>query len=73
MKKFDLELAKAGHPICTRDGRNVRLICFDAINNHYPIIGLISYDGQEKPKSFTIDGKYIFGEDCFYNDLFMRD
>ena len=37
------------------------------------IIGLISYDGQEKPKSFTIEGKYIFGEDGFYNDLFMRD
>ena len=72
MKQFDLELAKAGCPVCTRDGRNVRLIYFDAISNHYPIIGLISYDGQEKPKSFTIDGKYIFGEDS-YNDLFMCD
>lgn len=29
-KPFDLEAAKAGKPVCTRDGRKARIICFDA-------------------------------------------
>ena len=30
LKPFDFEAAKAGKPVCTRDGRKVRIICFDA-------------------------------------------
>lgn len=30
LKPFDLEAAKAGKPVCTRDGRKARIICFDA-------------------------------------------
>lgn len=30
MKPFNLEAAKAGKPVCTRDGRKARIICFDA-------------------------------------------
>lgn len=30
LKEFDLEAAKAGKPVCTRDGRKARIICFDA-------------------------------------------
>lgn len=30
LKKFDLEAAKAGKPVRTRDGRKARIICFDA-------------------------------------------
>ena len=26
MKPFDLELAKQGYPVCTRDGREVRIV-----------------------------------------------
>lgn len=29
MKEFDLEKAKAGHPVCTRDGHEARILCFD--------------------------------------------
>ena len=29
LKEFDLEAAKSGKPICTRDGRKARIICFD--------------------------------------------
>lgn len=29
MKPFNLEEAKAGKPVCTRDGRPVRILCFD--------------------------------------------
>ena len=30
LRPFDLEAAKAGKPVCTRDGRKARIICFDA-------------------------------------------
>ena len=29
-KPFNLEAAKSGKPVCTRDGRKARIICFDA-------------------------------------------
>ena len=29
LKPFDLKAAKAGKPVCTRDGRKARIICFD--------------------------------------------
>lgn len=28
-KPFDLKKAKKGKPVCTRDGRKARIICFD--------------------------------------------
>ena len=30
LKPFDLKAAKSGKPVCTRDGRKARIICFDA-------------------------------------------
>lgn len=30
LKPFDLNAAKSGKPVCTRDGRKARVICFDA-------------------------------------------
>lgn len=30
LKPFSLEAAKSGRPVCTRDGRKARIICFDA-------------------------------------------
>lgn len=41
MKPFDIELAKKGHPVCTRDGRKVRILCFDRKTLHYHIVALI--------------------------------
>ena len=29
LKPFDLKAAKSGKPVCTRDGRKARIICFD--------------------------------------------
>ena len=31
LKPFDLEAAKLGKPVCTRDGRKARIICFDTL------------------------------------------
>lgn len=40
LRPFDLEAAKAGKPVYTRDGRKVRIICFDA-KCIKPIVALI--------------------------------
>lgn len=49
LKEFDLEAAKAGKPVCTRDGRKARIICFDA---KFPktgnIIALIEKENGEE-------------------------
>ena len=57
MKPFDIELAKAGHPVCTRDGRNARIICFDRKGDICPIIALVEENGIEVTKSYDINGR----------------
>lgn len=41
MKEFDLEAAKAGKKVMTRDGRNVRIVCFDCKDPVKPIVALV--------------------------------
>lgn len=38
MKPFDLEKAKAGAPLCTREGFRARIVCFDANNDRFPML-----------------------------------
>lgn len=69
LKKFDLEAAKAGKPVCTRDGRKVRIICFDTINKgNYPIIALLEDKGYEAVFYYNKDGKCNVGTE---RDLMM--
>lgn len=57
MKPFNLEAAKAGKPVCTRDGRKARIICFDR-NWEYPIVALIECEnGEEMISACDKDGK----------------
>lgn len=69
MKPFDLEAAKAGKPVCTRDGRKARIICFDTINKgNYPIIALLEDKGSEAIFYYNKDGKCNVGTEL---DLMM--
>jgi hypothetical protein len=56
MKKFDLEKAKAGAPVCTRDGKPVRIICYDAKDPNYPIVALVDNFDTETAETYTDDG-----------------
>lgn len=65
LKPFNLEEAKSGKPVCTRDGRKVRIICFDYKGdaNAYPILALISTNNlrgvpSEIIAKYTEDGRY---------------
>lgn len=73
MKPFDLRAAKAGAPVCTRDGEEVRIICFDRICTIFPIVGLRrNVDNEEYVVTFTTDGRKFFTSKDG-GDLMMRD
>lgn len=55
-KPFDLEAAKAGEPICTRDGREARIICFDRIGN-LPIVALVKNREKEDVYYYHNNGR----------------
>lgn len=69
MKPFDLRAAKAGAPVCTRDGRSARIICTDCrgVNS---VLALVDYGASESLKGYRPTGNYG-GPD--YLDLMMRD
>ena len=71
MKPFNLEEAKQGKPVCTRDGQPVRILCFDYKDNDYSIVGLISYGEYESVATFTEEGKMYRHNFSSDNDLFM--
>lgn len=72
MKPFDIEAAKRGEKVITRDGREVRIICFDRVNKIYPIIGLVRHkDKSEGVYSFDINGSQFGNGFSKELDLFM--
>ena len=62
LKPFDLEAAKQGKPVCTRDGRPARIICFDA---KFPetgnIVTLVEKKGVETTLYHYNDGRCSIG------------
>ena len=72
LKPFDLEKAKQGGRVITRDGRNVRIICWDLKYDMYPIVALVmDKDGtEEEIETFTLDGECV-AEQKYDFDLFM--
>lgn len=69
LKKFDLEAAKAGKPVCTRDGRKARIICFDAKCNK-PIVALIYDCNKETVLQYLENGRFFVDQIDKY-DLMM--
>lgn len=59
LKPFDIQKAREGKPVCTRDGHKARIICFDAKGMHQPIIALITQDnGIEHIETYYSDGRF---------------
>lgn len=71
MKPFDIELAKAGHPVWTRDGKPVRIICYDRKHTEYPIVALVDNGEFEMNIVYTADGKFHNNPKKSEYDLFM--
>lgn len=62
MKKFDIELAKQGKPVCTKDGRLVRILWYDR-RGMYPIVAIISNANNDLVYAYTESGSYVKEED----------
>lgn len=76
LKEFDLEAAKAGKPVCTRDGRKARIICFDRKllfkGISYPIIALVEDTAKEETTyGYNEKGKVLIEDDATYKDDLM--
>lgn len=69
LKEFNLEAAKAGKPVCTRDGRKARIICFDAKCNK-PIVALIYDCNKETVFQYLENGRFFVDQIDKY-DLMM--
>jgi len=74
MKPFNIEEAKAGKPVITRGGRDVRILCFDCktVDNAYPIAGL--WENRKGFEEFCIwsnKGEFLI-EETDLRDLFMK-
>ena len=47
LKPFNLQKAREGKPVCTRDGRKARILCFDLKNNVCPIVAAVEENNME--------------------------
>ena len=67
LKPFDIQKAREGKPVCTRDGRKVRIICFDAKRkNEKSIIALVpskDYPEFEDLIAYPTNGNYYGGHE----------
>ena len=61
MKEFDINLAKQGKPVCTRDGKPARIVCFDRRNIAYPIIALVHKEPFEAVYTYSNKGEVTVG------------
>ena len=78
MQQFNLDtwLQDKSRKVVTRDGREVRIICWDRNTTYWKIVGLVtSPDGStENPFTYDVDGNESDG--CLHdhrNDLFFAD
>lgn len=76
LKPFNLEEAKQGKPVCTRDGRKARIIAFDRRlfykNVSYPILALVERsDGEDDVCGYNEKGKVLIEDGAEYKDDLM--
>ena len=75
LRSFDLQKAREGKPVCTRDGRKVRIICFDRISgdDYYKIVACVTaFDGDfEEVLFYGIDGYIVDSQNPKGEDLMM--
>lgn len=72
MKPFNLEEAKAGAPLITRDGQKARLICSDRKNDSdLCLVVLIENPYEEWIYKYNENGCYLSNKEEYDLDLFM--
>ena len=56
LKPFDIQKAREGKPVCTRNGKKARIICFD-VKAKKPIAALITTDDTEEAHFYYDNGR----------------
>lgn len=68
LKPFDIQKAREGKTVCTRDGRKARIICFDRKLYHdgynYPIVAMVNDNDNELVHAYTQDGLLVGNAEC---------
>lgn len=62
LKPFDIQKAREGKPVCTRDGRKARIICFDTKGDPCPIIALVEENGLESTYHYDKNGQNAYNK-----------
>lgn len=75
MKPFNLEEAKVGKPVCTRNGRRVGIISFEnPSNNNYPILAKVFFGKDDYEEfTFTESGTFFVADKESEADLMMAE
>ena len=77
MKPFNLEKSKAGAPVITRDGHEVRIICFDRKSQtNHQIVALLKYGSFEILMNYKVQGTLydlLENHTPHKHDLMMKD
>lgn len=74
MKPFDLEEAKAGKPVCTRDGKKVEIISFEHPIKGYPILAKVFFGKDDYEEfTFTESGTFFVAGKESEADLMMAE
>lgn len=73
MKQFNLDdwLKNKKQKVITRDGRPVRIICWDSPNELFPIVGFI--EGDSGPNTWDVFGFFNRGHKETKYDLFFAN
>lgn len=74
MREFNYEEAKNGAPVCTRQGDDARIVCWDAeiYPNDCLVVLVKSWTGHEQLHSYAKDGRCTPLYEAL-GDLMMKD
>lgn len=76
MKQFDLQeyLKNPDRKIITRDGRSVRIICVNKLDDRYPVVALVRIgDDYEEIGEFAKNGSFCADKYTDYDLFFAQE
>ena len=77
MEQFSLEkyLENPNRKVVTRDGRSVRIVCTNRLDENYPVIALVNNEDSERCYSYTTFGKFDGhqNQDCEIDLFFVPE
>lgn len=73
MEKFDLEKAKAGAKVCTRNGKKARIICVDRDDDTSHIVALVQNKGYESIVCYDNQGMFLPYEERGEDLMMVRE